>query len=483
MICFHSQCTACKHRKSDALTALPAASPLLSLDEANRLISVHTAPLAPGTAATELVLAISGVILNVAQESNSLLLLVIGPEGTSTAARDRSCVDVLVKAGEGLTVDDIRALMAAIQPQRLVQLRGYPEAFSTVHAPPRSDTERSGFLHCRELLIGEQLLPAAPPTTDQPAAVLTPTAPTTLPGTLVSAAVQTEGSAAGSVSNAAEAEDVPSTLKPRRRRTKAPKKDDRFAKFASFMVAEHGHEVLSAGTGVMDVAGGCGRLAYELCVRRGVPCCVLDPKTPTLHKRQWTALTKRREVSLALAALADRSLLAEEISSRMQAAEPKFVEHYLSSTSWQSEQDQQHVQQQLEALYRTPSAEGAAPAVLSGGAVHALLQQASVVVGLHPDQATEPIIDVALALGKPAAVVPCCIFPTLFNERRTRAGNEVRRHDDFVEYLVDKDESAQHIKLEFDGRNDCVTVNWGSNNLATHVGPQMDGMCHLCAPP
>jgi len=43
-------------------------------------------------------------------------------------------------------------------------------------------------------------------------------------------------------------------------------------------------------------------------------------------------------------------------------------------------------------------------------------------VGMHPDQATEPIIDAALALGKPFAVVPCCVFPDLFPHRRTRTG-------------------------------------------------------------
>jgi hypothetical protein len=32
------------------------------------------------------------------------------------------------------------------------------------------------------------------------------------------------------------------------------------------------------------------------------------------------------------------------------------------------------------------------------------------VVGMHPDQATEPIVACALALGKPWALAPCCVF-------------------------------------------------------------------------
>jgi|EP01047_Picozoa_sp_COSAG01_P046661 hypothetical protein len=42
-----------------------------------------------------------------------------------------------------------------------------------------------------------------------------------------------------------------------------------------------------------------------------------------------------------------------------------------------------------------------------------LLRGASIIVGMHPDQATEPIVAAALALGKPFAVVPCwCVRAT-----------------------------------------------------------------------
>jgi hypothetical protein len=38
-----------------------------------------------------------------------------------------------------------------------------------------------------------------------------------------------------------------------------------------------------------------------------------------------------------------------------------------------------------------------------------LLEDCSIVVGLHPDQATEPIVDFALENNKSFAVVPCCV--------------------------------------------------------------------------
>ena len=45
-------------------------------------------------------------------------------------------------------------------------------------------------------------------------------------------------------------------------------------------------------------------------------------------------------------------------------------------------------------------------------------ERCALVVGLHPDEATDAIVDAALAAGKPFAVVPCCVFPSLFPHRR-----------------------------------------------------------------
>ena len=50
------------------------------------------------------------------------------------------------------------------------------------------------------------------------------------------------------------------------------------------------------------------------------------------------------------------------------------------------------------------------PSFASG--LHAdLWRECSVVVGMHPDQATEPLVTLALAHGKPYAVVPVCAAP------------------------------------------------------------------------
>ena len=51
-------------------------------------------------------------------------------------------------------------------------------------------------------------------------------------------------------------------------------------------------------------------------------------------------------------------------------------------------------------------------------------EECSVVVGMHPDEATEAIVDFARVRGKPFAVVPCCVFPAMFPDRRVRRDGE-----------------------------------------------------------
>ncbi len=64
------------------------------------------------------------------------------------------------------------------------------------------------------------------------------------------------------------------------------------------------------------------------------------------------------------------------------------------------------------------------------------------VVGFHPDQATEPCIDLARILGIPYCVVPCCVFPSEFPYRRVRENEEklvrVRTYQQFMAYLKAK---------------------------------------------
>jgi hypothetical protein len=81
------------------------------------------------------------------------------------------------------------------------------------------------------------------------------------------------------------------------------------------------------------------------------------------------------------------------------------------------------------------------------------------VVGMHPDQAAEPIVDLALALGKPFALVPCCVYSDEFPKRRLRDGRLVHKYEELLEYLREKDGGRGRIrdaKMPMEGRNVCL---------------------------
>jgi len=81
----------------------------------------------------------------------------------------------------------------------------------------------------------------------------------------------------------------------------------------------------------------------------------------------------------------------------------------------------------------------------------------SLFVGFHPDQATEPVVDLAIYLRKPFAVVPCCVFPSdrrlsqnIADGDRSPEEIRVRTYDNFVCYLKRKHKKMRVAELPFD---------------------------------
>ncbi|KAF9979168.1 hypothetical protein BGZ73_005336 [Actinomortierella ambigua] len=99
-----------------------------------------------------------------------------------------------------------------------------------------------------------------------------------------------------------------------------------------------------------------------------------------------------------------------------------------------------------------------------------LLEGASIILGMHPDQATEPIVDMALKHGKPFAVVPCCVFAVDNPHRRLLDGCTVNTTTEFVEYLVQKTRheaiQAETEFLSFEGMNIVVFRRAGASLAA-----------------
>jgi hypothetical protein len=155
--------------------------------------------------------------------------------------------------------------------------------------------------------------------------------------------------------------------------------------------------------GVLDVAGGRGDVSRLLALLHNVKCTVVDardpPKPNKRHERQF--------------------------KTRPGAPPPVQIKAWFGPDWWSSEEGK------------------------------TLTASIGLVVGFHPDQATEPIVDFALSQGVPFAVVPCCVFGRDFPHRRLRQhplhqtkqpalaqdgrGFEVNSYEEFVGFLLEKD--------------------------------------------
>ena len=79
-------------------------------------------------------------------------------------------------------------------------------------------------------------------------------------------------------------------------------KNQRHQQFVAWLVDTYGLDYLRSGSGVLDVAGGAGGIAFELAFRRGIPCVVVDPRPMKLNARQRRALKNRVNSQAVLAA-------------------------------------------------------------------------------------------------------------------------------------------------------------------------------------
>lgn len=170
---------------------------------------------------------------------------------------------------------------------------------------------------------------------------------------------------------------------------------------------------------ILDIAGGRGALATSLIKDHGRRCVVVDPAGLALKRRQRQVLQRAGIV-----------LDGGEPSTSAADGDTNDGSWLRQRAEWFDEAFVQRNQ--------------------------ALVGGADALVGLHPDQATEAIVDAALLLGLPFAVVPCCVFPQLGLGRRLAGGQAVMTTADFVEYLAGKDGGIQVATLGFAGAN--VTV-------------------------
>ena len=211
------------------------------------------------------------------------------------------------------------------------------------------------------------------------------------------------------------------------------RKDTRAIHFAALLVREFGRDNLRKGRGVVDVAGGSGDLAFQLSVRFGIPCTVVDPRGGGV---QLTSRHRRLLASRAAnsAAIDDEWLASSPLARQLRREWETFAPDACAD----------HVK----ALFDER--------LMFDASTAALIRDCSALVGLHPDQATGAIVDCGLVMGKPWAVVPCCVFPNRHPNRRDASGRVARTTDQLVEHIAGQASGTRRCTLPCDGANEAV---------------------------
>ena len=169
----------------------------------------------------------------------------------------------------------------------------------------------------------------------------------------------------------------------------------RNSEFSDFLVEKFGLENIKKGF-VLDIAGGKGLISYFLTTKYGIKCKIVDPRGATLPK------PKRKE-------LKKNNIVIEE--------ERKMFK--------------------LETCDE-------------------LIKGCSLIIGMHPDEATVDIVDVALNKKINFAVVPCCVFHNKFPDRKLKSGKEVVEYQDLIQFILEKDDKLQTAFLNIKGRNKVI---------------------------
>ena len=230
---------------------------------------------------------------------------------------------------------------------------------------------------------------------------------------------------------------------------------------------------------VLDVAGGSGHVAFELACRRRCDTTIVDPrpaKPSGKHIKYFRrAAADARQGRGALFRFrrsggdaGDGSVsggsggggafnVAAAASGAVPA--PAFLAAATKAGAWGGElpvgAEPTPLPHQLRLRFdRTLARAGAsASAAGAGSSTAALWNAASLVVGMHPDEATDAIVDACVATGKPFAVVPCCVFPESHPERRSATGGAVRTYEEYVDFLAGKHAGIERAELPIAGRS------------------------------
>ena len=254
--------------------------------------------------------------------------------------------------------------------------------------------------------------------------------------------------------------EVQATQVPRQLSVNQKRNTARFPAFADFLLETFGYEALCAGRGVLDVAGGSGGLAFELAVRRQIPCIIVDPRPFRYTPTQQLVLEHRRRARLALEPWVLSSPLAASTYDRFHSRPVTQIGALFDSAAVLGSAPTEPSPSGVVGAATAAAATAGSSERASETAVELLAaaRECSVLVGLHPDQALDHIVDVAIAMRRPFCVVPCCVFWKHGRnpQRTTPDGTPVRTYDQLCSYVAGRAPEVREAVLPgFHGLNRC----------------------------
>ena len=169
----------------------------------------------------------------------------------------------------------------------------------------------------------------------------------------------------------------------------------RNSEFSDFLVKTFGLDNIKKGF-VLDIAGGKGLISFFLTTKYDIKCKIVDPRGATLPKAKKKELKKK-------------NIVIEE-------------ERKMFTLNTCDE----------------------------------LIKGCSLIIGMHPDEATVDIVDVALNKKINFAVVPCCVFHNKFPERKLKNGKDVVEYLDLIQFILEKDDNLKIDFLNIKGRNKVI---------------------------
>ncbi|OEH76013.1 hypothetical protein cyc_09033 [Cyclospora cayetanensis] len=204
----------------------------------------------------------------------------------------------------------------------------------------------------------------------------------------------------------------------------------RGAVFAEWLISTYGAERLSKGSGVIEVAGGRGELAFELTVKYNVPVTIIDPRCtytpkslavqPQDARKEWEQLSwglpecsEEQDATAGIPGVRS-TCFRGVLSSAMSSGSRRSLECPLRLSRRQANwMLREKGLKRKEAQEFFVSSVETIPAMFDGTLlsrspyVREKLLKASAIVGLHPDEATGDLLQTGLIVQKfPHRLVP-----------------------------------------------------------------------------